>query len=258
MKFFRIVTLICLILMPSFLTAEVFIDWKAGYYVEYPDSWYHVSYRTVNIFLQTQEINPDEFDYDAVLAMKSDKPFFEMPYIFLSFDPAGQLSDRQIDSVVNQLSKEYGRDYIEGSLTGTDRNFNLGQPVYDRKLRAIAVKGRVSSEYIDKILLEIRRFYDKGVAIFLCYAPKEMYEDVRPDFLSIFNSFSTRDLDKVAPKEEVKIVDVSQRELDDYDEEDFPEPGTKDLSSSGIILVLIIVLAIILLAAIIFFIFKRK
>jgi hypothetical protein len=258
MKQVKVIFLILILLMPAVLFGKAFVNWRAGYHITYPDDWHHVPYRTVNIFLASQDVSKAEFDYDAVLAMESDKPFFEVPYIFISTEPVGPLSNSQIDSVLKSISKEYGSEYFEGSLKN-DIKFSLSRPVYDKSLRAFAVKSRMTSEFTDKILLEMRRFYDGGIAIFLCYSPKEMYLDARPALITMLNSFSTENLEKAVPKDSLKIVDLSERELSTYDDSDIPEAGrSKGLSDKTRRIIFIILLVAFILVLIGFVIKKRR
>lgn len=250
--------LVLLLLGSAVQASEAFVNWRAGYYVMYPDDWYHVPYRTVNIFLESQEVSAADFDFDAVLAKKLEqKPFFEGPYIFLTHIPMGKLSKIQIDSVLNLIEKVNGRKTVETSLK-QDRRFNLNQPLYDTDLKLIAVKSRVTSEYVDKILLEFTKFYDEGIAYFLCYAPKDMYEDARPVFINIINSFETKDIDKMAKTDSVKVVDLSERELNGYNEGEFKGPGDKKSSGSWQRYVFILLLLIIVLGLLKIFVFKKK
>ncbi|PKK84681.1 MAG: hypothetical protein CVT49_02335 [candidate division Zixibacteria bacterium HGW-Zixibacteria-1] len=250
--------LVMLVLGSPVMADEAFVNWRAGYYVTHPDDWYHVPYRTVDIFLESQEVSMSEFDFDAVLAKRLDKkPFFEGPYIFLTHIQMDKLNQAQIDSVLNLIEKVNDRKAVESSL-GTNRNFNLNQPIYDRSLELIAVKSRVTSEIVDKVLLEFTKFYDGGIVYFLCYAPKEMYNDAQPVFISIVNSFETKDLDKVSTKDSVKVVDLSERKLDGYNESDFPGPKDKESGGSWQRYVFILLLLVIVFGLIKIFVFKKK
>ena len=251
--------IIILLLLGSAVQAEeAFVNWRAGYYVMYPDGWFHVPYRTVNIFLESQEVSTAEFDFDAVLAKRLEqKPFFEGPYIFLTHIPMGKLNKSQIDSVLTLIEKVNDRKVVETTLK-QDRKFNLNQPLYDADLKLVAVKSRVTSEYVDKILLEFTKFYDEGIAYFLCYAPKDMYEEARPVFIGIINSFETKDIDKMAQKDSVNIVDVSKREPAGYDEGDFKGPGDKKSGGSWQRYVFILLLLVIVLGLLKIFVFKKK
>jgi len=250
-----LITLILLFVVPA--RSEVFVDWKAGYYVNYPDEWYHVPYREVEVFLISQNVSWDEFDYDAVLAKKTDSAFFNGPYIFLSFLPSGKLKASQVDSILEVMSEEYGRSYAEGRITPETR-FPLDRPVYDKGINGIGVKSRITSEFTDKILLELRRFYDKGIALFLCYAPKDQYNESRSVFLETFSSFSTDNLEAAAGKDSFVVVDPAEREKAETDDE-FPAAGKngdseKDSTNS----IYLAILAVIILGLVVAVYLKKK
>ena len=257
MKYVITLVLIIFMVTPALMADEPFVNWRAGYYVMHPDNWYHVPYRTVNIFLTSQEVRVDEFDYDAVLAMEADKPFFEVPYIFLSHAPTGKPTQAQIDSVLTKISRDYGRKVVHSTLR-QDRNFNLNQPIYDEEIQAVAVKSRVTSEHADKMLLDITRFHDSGVVFMICYSPKEMYKEARPVFLDIMNSFSTDDLEKVAPRDSFQVVDLSERELEEYDESQFPDPEDKPAGINVQRYIFGFLLLIIIFGLLRLFVFKKK
>lgn len=256
---FRIILVVFIIALavPGAFADEVFINWAAEYYVSMPDDWYHVPYSTVSIFLESQNVSMAEFIYDAVIAKKSDRPFFEVPYIFLIHHPVGELSDPQIDSVLKEVSQDYESEIKNMILDSGDKTLSLNKPVYDQSRKMVAVKSRFSTEFVDKYMLEIRKFYEKGVAIFLCYAAKEDYNDAQPIFAGIVNSLSTQNLSDVAPKDSAQFVDVTKKERSKYDEDDFSEPGKGGLSSSSG-RILMIIAGIIVVGVIIGFIAKRK
>lgn len=245
----RIITAIFLILIlaSSVLADEVFVNWAAKYYITMPDDWRHVPYSTVNIFLSSQNVKLSEFSYDAVISQKADKPFFEMPYVFLIHHAVGKLNSSQIDSVLKSVSRDYKSEIKRSSLKNSDKKLNLNQPVYDESEKMVAAKGRISNDFIDKYALEIRKFYDEGVAVFLCYAPKDLYNEAQPIFIDIVKTLSVDDLDKVAHRDSTKFVDVSKKERATYDEDDFPEPGQKESIFGIMSLTLIIGLAVVFL-----------
>jgi hypothetical protein len=232
--------------MTGLCAAEVFINWNGEYYVEHPDDWQLVPYSTVNIFLRTQEVNPRDFAYDGVLAPTSDKPFFENPYIFMLTDRVGALSEKEIDSVINVVAEEYKNRVRQTTISSGKAKLGLNEPIYDKDRSYIVTKSRVSSEYIDKYMLEFRRFYEHGVAYFLCYATKDVYNDVQPTFFEIVQSLSTENLADMAPKDSMVVVDVSQRELDKYDESEFETDGENSSSGNLVLIIGIIILVLII------------
>jgi hypothetical protein len=247
-----------LFIIPSIIQAETFVNWRAKYYINYPDDWYQVSYGTVNFFLTTQDIDPNKFEYDAVLAKSDDEPFFNVPYVFLHFQQVGELNNKQIDSVLEDLSDEYSNPYTRESLKDANRRFSLSHPIYDKSLKAVAIKSRITTEITDKYLLEIRKFFPEGVAVFLCYSPTEMYEEAKPVFLGILHSFSIENLDSAASKDSFKIVDLSDREALTYDAADFPDPNSEEgMSDQSRRIIYILILAVIVIG-VLGIIFKKR
>jgi hypothetical protein len=223
--------------------AGVFVDWKGKYYVTYPDSWYQVPYNDVNLFLDAQGVKKSEFDYDAVLAEKSDEPFYDGPYIFLTYRPEENMTEEKVDSLIRQTWNEYGYRQLNESFTQEDFVFPDSIPVFEESLNAVAVKVRIQKPQTDKTLLEIRKYYEYGVLMLLCYAPTNNFPSARPVFLDVLKSFSTRNLHEAAEKEKIHIVEPETSRGD-------------DLISSNTVLIIAIP-ALVILAICIFMIRKK-
>ncbi|MFH2035465.1 MAG: hypothetical protein ABIJ45_03605 [Candidatus Zixiibacteriota bacterium] len=228
MKKVLVLSFLILVIFIPLKAEENFVNWAAGYYITMPDDWYHVPYSTVNIFLETQNVDHTVFEYDAVIAPRSDQPFFTGAYVFVIHHPAEELTSGQIDSVLLEVANDYQKRPKNASLKSTNQTLQLDEPIYDKELKTVFTKSRVSSEYADKYLLEVRKFYKKGVAIFLCYSPKELYNDLQPVFLNIVNSMKTDNLEAAAPPESAQIIDVKDKDLPTYDDSEFPEPGKSE------------------------------
>jgi len=256
MRLFNLLIIAACLLLPGMVCAEVFIDWRGDFYVEYSSQWYQVDDDVVRVFLSSQGVLPSEFDYDGMLAQKSQKMINEVPYLFISFYPIGNLNNRQIDSALAELSREHNKKYVAGSLRNDNIQFRYNRPVYDAELKTVAVLTKVGSGDIEKSVLEMRRFYDKGVAIFYCFVPRKVYLETLPELLGIMRSFSTENIDEVAQPDSARIVDISEREHQGLTDESRPEPGETDDGPSGQIL--IIVLAIMILLTVWFFVIKGK
>ncbi len=258
-KFYTLLLAAALILAASSVSGKIYVDWNGEYYIEYPDEWSEVPYRAVDIFLVSQNISPLEFSYSVVISEESGQPYFSNAYLFISAYPIGEFSGREIDSILKVMSDSYESQYIKGSLADTVRRFRPGQPVYDEKQKVIAVFDHITGAVTDKVLLELRKFYEKGVVIFYCYAPIQKFDSVRPKFLSILNSFSIENLDRFSKSSDsVKIVDLSERQPAEY-EDTRPEPhsggNTTDRFSGSAFK---IILAIAILIALIYTIAKNK
>jgi hypothetical protein len=244
--------------------ANLFVDWRGGFYVNYPNDWFHVNYQTVSKFLLTQGVNSDQFDYDAVLAQKSEGLFFNNPYIFIVSHPMEQMNQKIIDSVIKSISEEHESAVMTASLN-SNATLERNKPIYDKALNAIAIETKIVTPVADKVSLDIRKFHDKGMAQFLCYSPRDMYEQARPIFLSIVNSFSTKDIDKMAPPESLKVVDLADRKDASNIESDIKidADGKADFnseiaSSSDEKKYYILILAGLIIGAILIFAKKRK
>jgi len=195
------------------ISAKVFVDWRGKFKVEYPDSWSHVPYEKVNDFLIGQGIDPDYFEYNAVLASDSAGAFEEGAYIFITLELVGELGNRQIDSTLRVIAAEYGQSEVSKApaLSG---NIGLkeGIPVYDGKAGTVVTKSTINTAKGPKILLDFRKIYDQGLAVFLCYTYEKSYINTYKEFFGIVNSFTTEDLHAEDNADSVKIVDLSQRE----------------------------------------------
>lgn len=247
-----------LVIYPAPASAKTYINWNAGYYIIYPEDWYQVAFGTVDFFLNSQNVNPETYTYDAVLAQSGNPAFFKVPYAFLHFQPVGELSDKEIDSALDKLSKEFGHSWTEGSLKDTNRNFLMEHPVYDKSMKAVVIKSRITSEVTDKYMLEIHKFFKNGVFVLLGYSPKESYNEAKKIYLSMLQSFSDENLESVAPKDSFKIVDISGRKAPTYNDEDFPEPGSKENMSDQTKRIIYIVILVVIVAAVIVAIFIKK
>jgi len=263
MKKTLFIFLIILAGVSAAVQAEVFIDWKAGFYVEYPSSWRHVDYNEVNDFLVINGIDPDVFDYDAVLAEISDRPFFEGPYIFLSYEPVGPLNSRQVDSSLKAVGAEYGeRKYVQGTISKEGMNLSQNVPYYDAAARTVLTRSSVTTSRGTKVLADFRRFYEKGIAVFLCYSPGEISEARLPVFIDIISSFSTKDIEKMAPRESLRVVEVAPDSVAVGFDESGSDGGETAPAESGVsstfMLVIIIILAIVVVVVVFGFLMKKK
>jgi len=233
-KTFRLVLILVLMAWAATASAGVFVDWRAGFRITYPDNWQEVDFSEVYDFLDTQGLR---YDFDVVLARKIDKPFFTGAYAFVSYRGIGNLDNSGIDSVLLSISREYGKMYKTGSLRAVKAQFGGKVPVYDPELGAVATQSRISTPYGEKILLDIRKFYKRGVAEFLCYAHADIYPDMQPVFLDFLSSFSTENLREFASRDSITVVDLSERQGETTATDD-------DDSSGGTSAAVIIVIAL--------------
>jgi len=203
-----------IIMLSAFaVSAKVFVDWRGKFKVEYPDNWHHVPYERVNDFLLLQGIDPDYFEYDAVLAKDSANPFEAGAYLFITLEQVGELTRSQIDSTLRVIAAEYGVSRTSTApLFSGGVNLTEKVPTYDREGKTVVTKSLINTSHGQKILLDFRKFYDQGLAVFLCYTYEKDYLDTYSDFFDIVKSFSTENLHEADMSDSVKIVDLSERD----------------------------------------------
>ena len=67
-----------------------------------------------------------------------------------------------------------------------------------------------------------------------------------------------KDIDKLATQDSLKVVDLSERELEGYDESEFPEPDSKSAESNWQRYIFILLLLVIVFGLVKLFVFRKK
>ncbi|MEP0828196.1 MAG: hypothetical protein HRF51_06700 [bacterium] len=239
--------------------AGVFVDWRGGFHVTYPDNWRVVPYSEVSSFLENQGLDVISIDYDAVLAEAESEPFQSGAYVFVALHETGALSNRQIDSVLKSVAEVQFLTISEGALDAA-ASLSKDRLIFDRNRQAAASYSDIKTATTDKAYLELRKFYEKGVAIFLCYAPRERFSSLKPVFFNLLETFSTKNLREMAPQENLKIVDLATRErlASPTTENEPPAAGEGLNKESGNKSIYIIILAIVLAGIVLVIRLKKK
>lgn len=188
------------------ISADTYVSFKGKFYIQYPEDWLQVPYLTADMFLSRTGSDPTALNYEAVFAPKSSSPFFATDYLILTVDTLEWLYDYQIDSVVDEMTKTFGKDmeYFPSWDQPTDLKSNT--PVYDKNNKILTVMSDVvAGDRIVKKNLMVKKFHDKGVANFYFYSPDSTFEQSKKDFQEIVNSFSTENVSQAVPREEGKI-----------------------------------------------------
>ncbi len=193
--------------------ASTYVSFKGKFYIEYPDDWLQVPYLTADVFLKKSGSDPSSLNYDAVFAPKSSSPFFANDYLMLTVDTLEWLYDFQIDSVVDEMSKTFGKEVQYFPSWDKPANLQSNTPVYDKKNKIITViNDIVAGGKVVKKNLMVKKFHDKGIANFYFYAPDSTFEKSKTIFQGIVNSFSTENVSQAIPKEAGKVSDPADRD----------------------------------------------
>jgi hypothetical protein len=209
----------------SAVLAENYVSWAGGFYISMPDDWEQIDYQTVDVFLISNQAGRDVLDYDAVFAPSSSIPFFTGNYLILTLDTVGELTRTQIDSVLNHMSKTFGRDVKYYPVADFLSDMKSNAPNYDADTRLITVLSDIVAQgKVTKKLMHMTKFYERGLATFYFYSPDSLFDQSKHLFKDIVQSFSTEDIEAAAGHQEVRVADIDSEEAteDNGDEDSLP------------------------------------
>ncbi len=240
----RIVTTALLLMMigSSVVLAENYVSWTGNFYISLPDDWEQIDYQTVDVFLISNQAGLDVLDYDAAFAPSSSIPFFAGNYMILTVDTVGELTRTQIDSVLNLMSKTFGRDVKYYPVADFLSDLKSNAPSYDADKKLITVVSDiVQKEQVTKKLMYMTKFYERGLATFYFYSPDSLFDQSKDIFKDIVQSFSTEDIEAAAGHQEVRVADLDSKETAEDKEDEDSLPIVTYLAP--IVLIMIIIIA---------------
>ncbi len=240
--FIKLLTIVVIVLITVTLTssfAKNYVSLSGEFYFNLPDDWVKIDYPTVDLYLAQNNVGDASFYYDAVFAPKTNDPFYNGEYLFLTYDKIGQLSDKQIDSVLATMTKLFGEDLKYFPVANYLTDLKSNAPNYDKEKKIVSVLNDVSqkAESFKKNLLMFK-FYNRGIAKFFFYSPDSLFETSKNDFYDMVNTFSDENVDAALPKENVKIADIETG----TDSDDGSSNGSKVAIFVAIAVVLFIVI----------------
>jgi hypothetical protein len=242
----RPLLIILLIVLATVITAAArdFVSFRGGFYIELPEGWDQVDYKSVDLFLSHNQAAVNTFDYEGVFSPTTNRPFFNGNYLTLTFDSTSKMDQKTVDSILADLKTTFGVGIRYEPLGNLGTKLHSRSPVYDKDDSVIFVYNDVEQpdNSVKKNLL-IMRLFDRGVANFYFYAPDSTFEDDRYIFLDIVNSFSTENIDSAIPKESVTLADINDRELPESKDEAGSERRTIAITTVLGAAVIIIIIA---------------
>lgn len=196
------------------VSAKNFISYRGGFYIELPEGWDQVDYKSVDLFLSRNQAGANTYDYEGVFSPTTNRPFFNGDYLTLTYDSTSKMDQKTIDSILTDLKSMFGVGIRYEPLGDLGTKLHSQAPFYDKEQKLIYVNNDVEQpdNTVKKNLL-IMKLFDRGVANFYFYAPDSTFEDSRYTFLKIVESFSTENIDSVIPKESVAVANVDDREI---------------------------------------------
>jgi len=175
--------------------AESYDSFNGNFRIDLPDDWMRMDYRTVDYFLSMSSNDNDLLEYEAVFSPSRQGVFYDHEYLMLTIDTIGQLSRRQIDSVLGDMSEAFELPLERKPITDFADDVPAGKFLYDDE-RQLAV---VTTEVYDagkvyKISLLAVKFYKEGTANFYFFSPYKSYAEMSHTFHNIVKSFTTEKL----------------------------------------------------------------
>jgi hypothetical protein len=218
-----------------------YVSLAGEFYVSHPDDWARVDFLTVDVYLARGRAGRSVVDYDAVIAPESSSPFFANEYVLIHIDTVGELSQTQVDSLLEDLSGTFGKDIEYFPVGDFLSKLESEAPNYDADQNVISVVSEVVLDGVTtKKLLLAHKLYHKGIASFYFYAPPDKFESLTDTFREILASFSVENLDQAHAREEVEIADVASNEDDSSDTNG---PSTGSWVAIGVAIFVVIIAA---------------
>ena len=215
---------------------ETFVSFNGQFKIEIPDGWMRMDYRTVDYYLLQTSLEDELLEYEAVFSTDKKGLFYNREYLLLTVDTVGEMSRRQIDSVLAEMADAFEVKIERRTISNFATDLTVGTFFYDDQLQIGAVATEVyDAGKVYKISLLVIKFYDKGMANFYFYAPIDDYTQASEQFYQITSSFDTTGLKEVSP-EPLPVTEI------DDDKSMIDEP-TKWVPFLGLFIVIIIVLA---------------
>lgn len=215
-SFVRIAALLLLIMAVTGLItpgvrAESYESFNGHFLIDLPDDWNRMDYRTVDFFLTQSSGGNDLLEYEAVFSPQRPGVFYDREYLMLTIDTIGQLSRRQIDSVLSDMGESFELTLERKPITDFANDVPAGKFLYDDK-RQLAV---VTTEVYDagevyKISLLAVKFYKEGTANFYFFSPDTTYPQMANLFHRIVKSFTTENLGVITATP-VPVADIKHK-----------------------------------------------
>ncbi len=258
---FAVIVTVVLIALTAFasVSAENYVNWKGGFWVDIPDAWGKVDYIQVDRILAMADTAAEVFNYEAVLAPISSETFLSGPYIVITYDETGELSKNQADSVLRDIASNYASDILEAPSSARLADLTPGQPQMSTDDLTVQVLSEMAyqSNNKTKLWLYMKLHQTKGLVTFYMYCPDYLYTETQPVFEKLVSSLSFEGLKEAAGKEDVTYTDVKGGDGSKSSLLDANENGTSE-EDSGYMFGIYIIIGVIVVGVILVLIMKSR
>lgn len=244
---FIFLSIILIVLLCLSIQAEPkrYISFNGEFYFDYPEDWMQLDHRLVDHFLQLNKAGRTTLDYEAAFCPIVSDPFWSDAYFIFSIDTVGDLSGKQIDSVLNDLSKSFGVGIKYFPVADFMTDLKSNAPSYDRDQKVITIINDIyEKQKLLKRHLYAMKFYEKGIATFYFYAPDSIFESSTEIFNNILHSFISGNIDSVLPKEKLEVADIDENVIN----KESVSVDDNESSNTGLPVAIFIALIVVMIA----------
>ncbi len=182
-----------------------FTSFRGKFQITYPEGWSQVDYQTARYYMKQ---TGTAAEFEAIFSAESESTVFEGIYMILTFEPTGELSQQQIDSVIEVVTGSFDRKLLSVSPDAFITELHTDNIVYDTENARLAITNEmVEDNNLVRMNMLTMQFFDQGIANFYFYSPDSLFEGHLGDFKSIVSSFATGDAVKHS-SEPVKVADL--------------------------------------------------
>jgi hypothetical protein len=201
--------LMTLSMMVSNAAADNYVNWRGGFWFEIPKGWEKVDYRMVDAFLSMTDTSRDVYNYEAVFAPESSMVFAEEAYLVVTFDSTGPMTQKQSDSVLQNIAESYSTDVFDAPIVQLMSDLTPGQPKMNRAERTVSILSEMAyrPEAMKKLWLYMK-LNDRGLISLYFYSPDSSYQANKPIFDKVLKSLSFKNLKEAAAQENVVFTGV--------------------------------------------------
>lgn len=246
---FVFIGIILIVLLCLSVQAEPkrYISFNGEFYFDYPEDWIQLDYRLVDHFLKLNKAGKTTLDYEAAFCPIVSDPFWSNAYFILSIDTIGDLSGKQIDSVINDLSKSFGVGIKYFPVADFMTDLKSNAPSYDRDQKVITIINDIyEKQKLLKRHLYAMKFYEKGIATFYFYAPDSIFDSNTEIFNDVLHSFISGNIDSILPKEKLEVADIDEDDINkesvSVDDSESSDTGSRIAIFAALVVVMIVIL----------------
>ena len=259
----RIVTILILlgILLAAApgLSAENYVNWKGGFWLNVPDDWGKVDYKIVDRVLAAYDTSRAVFNYEAVFAPNSSQLFVSGPYMVVIHENTGDLTQRQSDSLLREIASSYASGVLEAPASERLADLTPGKPRLDMEDRSVSVLTELAYRLDNPTKLWLfMKLGGKGLVSLYIYCPDSLFKETKPVFENIVSSLSFDGLKEAAGTEKVTFTDVSGSGSNTGASAASEGQSNEENSETGSTLIYVIIGAVIVVGIIGFMIVARK